>query len=408
MKDKAKPHIVIFVEGDTDEIFFNSLISFYKANSVTEVASCEVVNLRGVARYSGKVTGKLKNEICPKAEKRSMYVKAVCCSYDTDVFEFVSFKSDYNLSYDSNINVVSVYSYSNVTLLNYLIGKINKNATISKTNEYEVTDYNLVYTSGVIQKKVSIYNSIISGYKEAGYDNIIDENSFKGYIIHTLTTFAPNELKIGDVITKFNGIDLAGLTGENEFEKILEKTYYENKTYPITVIRNENINGEYVTKKYDFEIKTNYFFNKEDGRYVAFGIYTYEYIIPNSNGDFPEYSWEYGDSIGPSGGLMQSLYVYEELTNSYLTKNKKIVGTGTVDAYGNAGAIGGIYQKVITAYLSGADIFFVPVNSMDPLLYQNESNYIEAKESYDKLNNPKMKLVVVSSLDDIIYYLKNN
>ena len=105
---------------------------------------------------------------------------------------------------------------------------------------------------------------------------------------------------------------------------------------------------------------------------------------------------------------MQSLYVYEELTSFNITKNKKIVGTGTIDSYGNAGSIGGIYQKVITAYLTGADIFFVPVSSMDPEIYKNESNYKEAKESYDKLDNPKMKLVVVSSLDDIIDYLKNN
>lgn len=315
---------------------------------------------------------------------------------------------DNNLKYESNINVVSVYSYSKVSFLNYLIAKINKNATVSKIYEYEVTDYNLVYTSGVIQKKVSIYNSIISGYKRAGYDDIIDENSYKGYIVHTLATFAPNELKIGDIIISFNGIKLKGLTGENEFEKVLDNMLFEDKTYPITVERTELIDGKYVTNNYDYEITTKYFYNKENKKYVAFGIYTYEYIVPNINGDYPEYSWNYGDSIGPSGGLMQSLYVYEQLTNSYLTKNKKIVGTGTVDAYGNAGAIGGIYQKVITAYLTGADIFFVPVSSMDPLVYKNESNYQEAKQSYDKLKNPKMRLVVVSNLDDIINYLKNN
>ena len=324
----------------------------------------------------------------------------------TNVSETINI--DNNLKYDSNINVVSVYSYTKVSLLNYLIAKINKNATISETYEYEVTDHNQVYTSGVIQKKVSIYNSIISGYKKAGYDNIIDDNSYKGYIIHTLATFAPKELKIGDVITKFNGIELKGLTGVNEFEKILNQTLYENKTYPITIERNEMINGEYVTNKYDYEIATNYYYNKEDGKYIAFGIYTYEYIIPKENGDFPKYRWNYGDSIGPSGGLMQALYVYEELTNSCFTTNQKIVGTGTVDSYGNAGAIGGIYQKVITAYLTGADVFFVPVSSMDPSIYQNESNYIEAKKSYDNLDNPKMKLIVVSNLDDIIKYFKQN
>ena len=236
----------------------------------------------------------------------------------------------------------------------------------------------------------------------------MDENSFKGYIIHTLSTYAPKELKLGDIITKFNGIDLKGLTGINEFEKIVNQTIFEKKFFPITVERVETINGKTVTNRYDYEITTDYFYNKEDIKYAAFGIYTYEYIIPKMNGNFPDYKWNYGDSIGPSGGLMQSLYVYEQLTNTNLTKNKKIVGTGTVDAYGNAGAIGGIYQKVITAYLTGADIFFVPVSSIDPLIYQNELNYIEAKKSYDNLGKTKMKLVVVSNLEDIIMYLKNS
>ena len=63
-----------------------------------------------------------------------------------------------------NVNTVSVYSYSKVSLLNYLIGLINKNAQIEKTYEYQVTDTNQMYSSGVIQKRVSIYNAIISGY----------------------------------------------------------------------------------------------------------------------------------------------------------------------------------------------------------------------------------------------------
>ena len=191
---------------------------------------------------------------------------------------------DNNSRYESNINVVSVYSYSKVSLLNYLMAKINKNVTVSKTYEYEVTDYNLVYTSGVIQKRVSIYNAIISAYKKAGYDDIIDENSYKGYVIHTLSTYAPSQLKLGDIIVKFNGIDLKGLTGENEFEKVASDILYERKTYPITVERTELIDGKYVTNLYDFQIASNYFYNRGEEKYIAFGIYTYEYIILNIHG----------------------------------------------------------------------------------------------------------------------------
>ena len=87
-KNNLKPHVVIFVEGDTDQIFFDGLLEYYRKQSTKPVHSCEVKNLKGVSRYTSKVTGKLQNEICPKALKKGLEVKAVCCSYDTDVFEF--------------------------------------------------------------------------------------------------------------------------------------------------------------------------------------------------------------------------------------------------------------------------------------------------------------------------------
>ena len=79
---------MIFVEGDTDKVFFDRLIQFYRLNSTTPVASCEVYNLHGVSRYNGKLTGKLRGSIIPAAARKGMEVQAVCCSYDTDVFEY--------------------------------------------------------------------------------------------------------------------------------------------------------------------------------------------------------------------------------------------------------------------------------------------------------------------------------
>lgn len=59
-KGQSKSHIVIFVEGDTDQIFFEGLLEYYRNHSSTPVHSCEVKNLKGVSRYTSKVIGKLK------------------------------------------------------------------------------------------------------------------------------------------------------------------------------------------------------------------------------------------------------------------------------------------------------------------------------------------------------------
>lgn len=84
----AKAHIVIFVEGDTDKLLFDALVQHYRQQYGRNIASCEVRNLHGVSRYVNKLSGKLRNLIIPAAAKKGMEVKAVCCSYDTDVFEY--------------------------------------------------------------------------------------------------------------------------------------------------------------------------------------------------------------------------------------------------------------------------------------------------------------------------------
>ncbi len=86
-KDNKSQRIVIFVEGDTDEVFFKAMLEYYKSISQTELVPCEVCNLKGVTRYTSKLLAKLKNEILPDAKSKNINVQTVCCSYDTDVFE---------------------------------------------------------------------------------------------------------------------------------------------------------------------------------------------------------------------------------------------------------------------------------------------------------------------------------
>jgi hypothetical protein len=80
-------HVLIFVEGDTDEVFFKALVDYYASVSSNKLLPYDVCNLKGVTRYSSKLLAKLKNEYLPTAQTGSYKIKTVCCSYDTDVFE---------------------------------------------------------------------------------------------------------------------------------------------------------------------------------------------------------------------------------------------------------------------------------------------------------------------------------
>jgi PDZ domain-containing protein len=63
---------------------------------------------------------------------------------------------------------------------------------------------------------------------------------------------------------------------------------------------------------------------------------------------------------GPSAGLMFSLGIYDKLTPDSLTGGMHIAGTGTIDAAGQVGEIGGIQQKIAGAVNAGATVFLVP------------------------------------------------
>jgi len=84
MATQGEKIIVLFVEGDTEKEFFESLIKYYRENSDTEIHSVKIYNLKGIGRFERKVASKIKHEILPKYKEDDVIV--FCC-YDSDVFE---------------------------------------------------------------------------------------------------------------------------------------------------------------------------------------------------------------------------------------------------------------------------------------------------------------------------------
>jgi PDZ domain-containing protein len=68
-----------------------------------------------------------------------------------------------------------------------------------------------------------------------------------------------------------------------------------------------------------------------------------------------------GNEIGgPSAGMMFALGILDKVGTTNLTQGRFIAGTGTIDADGTVGAIGGIQLKMIAARRAGASVFLAP------------------------------------------------
>jgi PDZ domain-containing protein len=66
---------------------------------------------------------------------------------------------------------------------------------------------------------------------------------------------------------------------------------------------------------------------------------------------------------GPSAGMMFALGIIDKLTEGSLNGGAAVAGTGTIDAAGEVGPIGGIRQKMFGAVDAGADWFLSPAQN---------------------------------------------
>ena len=98
------------------------------------------------------------------------------------------------------------------------------------------------------------------------------------------------------------------------------------------------------------------------------------------------------DVGGPSAGLMLTLGILDLVGDDDLTGGAVVAGTGTIDAQGTVGPIGGITLKMVAAQEIGAELFLVPAD-----------NCAEAKRVAD----PGFPLAKVADLDDALTALSD-
>jgi PDZ domain-containing protein len=67
-----------------------------------------------------------------------------------------------------------------------------------------------------------------------------------------------------------------------------------------------------------------------------------------------------GNLGGPSAGLAFTLEIYDSLTGRTLSHGRFVAATGTIDAHGDVGLVGGIQGKTVGARDHGFDVLLVP------------------------------------------------
>ena len=276
-------------------------------------------------------------------------------------------ESDIKVKTSGTLNMAYV-SEIRATIPTYLISKLNNNWDLIKMEESISSNETIEeanYRNTMLLKEANDIATIVA-YEKAGRK--IKIKNKKLYITY-IDPSAQTDLKIKDQILKVDHKKI------NNLEEIA------------TILNNHNVNDTILVET-DNGIKKSKII-EIDGKKVIGVLITYDYDFDN------EIKFKFTDKeSGPSGGMMMTLAIYNYLTNDSLTKNRKIVGTGTIDINGNVGEISGIKYKLKGAIKNKADIFIV-----------SEENYDEAIKLKEK-NKYNIKIVSVKTIDEAIKYLK--
>ncbi|MFD1038763.1 SepM family pheromone-processing serine protease [Virgibacillus byunsanensis] len=223
--------------------------------------------------------------------------------------------------------------------------------------------------------------STVVAYQAAEADISI---TYEGVYVVAVVEEMPADgiLKMGDRITSINGDNI------EDAEGLI--SYVENMSAGDTITLDINRNDKQLTEEITLET-----FADSDNK-VGIGI---QLVTDRSVQVNPEVNFTSGNIGGPSAGLMFSLEIYDQLTESDLTKGYQIAGTGEVDYEGNVARIGGIDKKVIAADREGCDVFFAPNENGGA-----GSNYEIAKEAAAEIETD-MEIVPVDTFEDALNYL---
>lgn len=290
-----------------------------------------------------------------------------------NISDKVEIENEYKQNGSFNLTYVSEIKGN---LLTYITSYILPNWDLIKSEEVKFkneTEEEVNFRNMMLLEEAN-QNAVFLAYQRANkYINIKDQ---KHYIVY-VDQVAKTDLKIKDEILEVNDVKIKDVSEYTEITrkaKIGEKLKIKVRTPS----GQEKIKYIEVIEYKGLKITGIYFITK------------YDYIAN------PKISFNFKKSeSGSSGGLMMALSIYNKLIEKDITKGQKIVGTGTIDHYGNVGEVSGIKYKIIGAVKNKADLFLVPTGK----------NYDEAIDLKEK-NNYNIEIIKVKTFDDAINYLE--
>ncbi|MGE6631278.1 SepM family pheromone-processing serine protease [Bacillus sp. NPDC077027] len=265
----------------------------------------------------------------------------------------------------------------------YVLAKFNKyDEIVSEDNIKADGESDEDYMKRQLQlMKSSQENAMIAAYTKAGKRVDYTFNGvYASYVMKGMPAYG--EIEVGDRIKSVDG------QSYESADKMVEYIGSQKVGKTVTFVLDRN------GKEKSVKVKLKPF--KDEPKRIGIGV---SLFTDRDVKVSPKVKVDIENIGGPSAGLMMSLEIYNQLTKEDETHGYAIAGTGTIDADGTVGPIGGIDQKVVAADKAGKDIFFAPNDKGN----QN-SDYRNAVKTAKDINS-KMKIVPVDTMQDALDYL---
>lgn len=268
---------------------------------------------------------------------------------------------------------LSYVSEAKGTIATYLLSYIVPDFERIKVSDYTYDsseDIDDVEFRGEIDLLNASDNAIKNAYLKAGKKYEVTSTSL---YVYYKDKDHESDFKVGDKILQVDGVNISCA---DDYKKVVSKKSAGDIIH-VLVERNK--------KKKLIEASL---YKQDDNRIVS-GIYISE-VHKYKTDPKVEIKFKKSES-GPSGGLIETLDIYNKITKKDITGGLKIAGTGEIDQNGNIGTIGGVKYKLLGAEKKHADIFMVP----------NGENYEECMK-LKKSKKLKIKVIGVSTFFEAV------